>query len=206
MELELRTVVLETERRWNWREFFNEKVSPIGRVAGEFLAYRDDETFAWLHTFDRGEERETLAKIVASGPPRKSESVRRLASSHRSTIASTDDLASLNDFRVVELRHYRVASGTRGRFVDFLFDRTLEAQRACDMAVFGPFDDLDDDNVVTWFRAFPSLAERDRRKAAFYQSRLWLDELEAEAFSMIERYEVMLVEPQRSAAFQAARR
>ena len=63
------------------------------------------------------------------------------------------------------------------------------------MVVHGPFDDLDDEDVLTWFRGFPSLAERDRRKACFYQSRLWLDELETEAFSMIDRYEVMLMTP-----------
>ena len=64
------------------------------------------------------------------------------------------------------------------------------------MAFFGPFDDLDDEDVLTWFRGFPSLVERDRMKSDFYQSRLWLEDLEAEAFSMIADYSnVMLVTP-----------
>jgi hypothetical protein len=48
-------------------------------------------------------------------------------------------------------------------------------------------------------RAVPRLvSERDRRKAAFYQSRQWLEELQDQAFSMIEDYSnVLLVAPLR---------
>ena len=39
----------------------------------------------------------------------------------------------------------------------------------------------------------PDLVERDRRKAAFYGSKLWLEELQDEAFSMIEDYTNVLL-------------
>lgn len=182
MEIELCVVQLETERRWNWRELFD------APVLGRFLSYRDDETFVWLQTSDARPD-------LTNAPPRVKETTWRLAPAIGSTITSLDGFARLAESPLLEIRRYRVVSGTRRRFAEFLRDRTLEPQTECGMFVYGPFDDLDDDDVLTWFRGFPSLAERDRRKACFYQSRLWLEELEAEAFSMIERYDVMLVAP-----------
>ena len=190
MKLELCTLLLQSERRHNWREFFDARIRPAGSVIGGFLSLRNDDQFVWLQLEgDRGTDDDARRWVV-------SESRRRLESSPRSTVTTAADLASLSDSAVIEIRQYRLMQGVRRRFTDFLIDRTLDAQKACGMAFFGPFDDLDDENVATWFRGFPSLPERDRRKAAFYQGQLWLDELESEAFSMIEDYtNTMLVTP-----------
>src|SRR6185436_10430004 len=121
---------------------------------------------------------------------------RVLAPATGSTIARFEDFARIAESPVLEIRQYRLVPGTRARFAAFLRDRTLESHIRLGMTVHGPFDDLGDDDVLTWFRGFPSLAERDRRKAAFYQGEYWLNELQDEAFSMIEDYRnVMLVTP-----------
>jgi hypothetical protein len=197
MEIELRVAVLETERRWNWRQFFDANVLGAGTVLGTFLSYRDDDTFVWLHAFDDEDQRARLTAILAGAPSRCAESVRRLTpSAAGSTVRGNADLAVLAGWPVIEIRQYRLAPGTRSRFTRFLFEKTLEPQKRCGMSLAGPFDDLEDENVQTWFRGFTSLAERDGAKAAFYQSNLWLDDLEAEAFTMIEDYSnVMLVTP-----------
>lgn len=190
MRLDLCTLILQSERRQNWREFFDVRISPAGSVIGGFLSLRNDDQFVWLALEeDRSVDDDARQWVV-------SESRRRLQSSPRSTVAAAEDLASLTDSAVIEIRQYRLARGVRRRFTDFLIDRTLDAQRKCGMAFFGPFDDLDDENVATWFRGFPSLSERDRRKAAFYQGRLWLEELESDAFKMIADYSnTMLLTP-----------
>jgi NIPSNAP len=183
MEIELCVVEVETERRWNWREWFDANARG---VLAKFLSYRSDETFAWLQTPD--------ARVELTGAPRRvKESTWRLAPAAGSTITSIDQLARLAESPLLEIRWYRIAAGQRTRFAEFLRDRTLEPQTACGMVVYGPFEDLGDENLLAWFRGFPDLAERDRRKACFYESRLWLEELEKEAFSMIDRYDVMLV-------------
>jgi hypothetical protein len=190
MKLELCTLILQSERRQNWREFFDVRIKPVGSVIGGFLSLRNDDQFVWLQLDGDGGVDENGRRWVVS------ESRRRLQSAPRSTVTTAGDLASLTDSAVIEIRQYRLAPGVRRRFTDFLIDRTLDAQRECGMAFFGPFDDLDDENVATWFRGFPSLSERDRRKAAFYQGKLWLEELESEAFTMIEDYtNTMLVTP-----------
>lgn len=184
MELELCVVETETERRWNFRRFFEAHAN--GALG--FLAFHDQETFAWLQSPERRVD-------LTNAPKRVKETRWRLAPAAGSTITAIDDVKRIGESPIVEIRRYRVRGGARGRFVEFLRDRTLEPQTKCGMAVYGPFDDLDDENVLTWFRGFPSLGERDRRKACFYQSRLWLDELEAEAFTMIDTYDVILVTP-----------
>jgi hypothetical protein len=187
MEIELHVETLESERRWNRLQEFDSAPPASGVVLGRFLSFRDDDTFVWLHGFRDREER--LAAQCGSG-------VRALTPAIGSTITRFEDFARIAESPVLEIRQYRLVPGTRARFTTFLRDRTLEAQLRLGMTVHGPFDDLGDDNVLTWFRGFPSLVERDRRKAAFYQGEYWLNELEAEAFSMIEDYRnVMLVTP-----------
>ena len=64
------------------------------------------------------------------------------------------------------------------------------------MPVYGQFDDLDDENVFVFLRGFSDMVDRDRRKNAYYRSPLWLNELQDEAFSMIDDYSnVLLVTP-----------
>lgn len=186
MEIELHIETLDSERRWNRLQEFD-SVPTSGVVLGRFLSFRDDDTFVWLHGFRDREER--LAARCGSG-------VRALTPTIGSTITRLEDFSHIAESPILEIRQYRLVAGMRARFATFLRDRTLEEQLRLGMTIHGPFDDLGDDDVLTWFRGFPSLAERDRRKAAFYQGEYWLNELQDEAFSMIEDYRnVMLVTP-----------
>jgi hypothetical protein len=171
MELELHVVEVEPERRWNWLQWLDEP------VLGRFLSYEDQSTLVVLRE---------PGQPLAAGPFVRQSTMLRLR--------TTEQFAEMTD-PVLEYRRYRLRAGTRARFAAFFRDRTLGEQRRLGMNVHGPFDLLDDEATLIWFRGFPSLPERDRRKAAFYQSRYWLEELQDEAFSMIEDYSVILLSP-----------
>jgi hypothetical protein len=182
MQIELHLCDVGVEQRWQWLQHFEHRGS--GRFLGAFLSYRDDSKLVWLQ------------EHLANAPVPIGESVMRvLAPTIGSTITSLDDFQRMTD-PVLELRQYRIAPGQRTRFATFLRNRTLAEQTRLGMNIYGPFDDLEDENNLIWFRGFPDLFERDRRKAAFYEGRLWLEELQDEAFSMIEDYSnVMLLAP-----------
>ena len=185
MEIELHIDELETERRWNYLEWHR----GVETARNRFLSLRDDETFVWL---------QSASDPRAPQPPNgdfKRATVRNLKPAIGSTITELDQLPRIAESPLLELREYRLRPGTRTRFATFLRDRTYESHIRLGMPVYGPFDVVDDDDLLVWFRGFTSLAERDRRKASFYQSAYWLNELETEAFSMIDRYDVMLLVP-----------
>jgi hypothetical protein len=95
---------------------------------------------------------------------------------------------------VIEVRSYRIVPGKRDEFRQLFESRALPALRAHGMKIFGPFLDLENPNKLVWLRSFPSLAERDRMKKAFYEGELWKNELEAIAMPMIDSYDVILCE------------
>ena len=169
MEITLHIEKVDPDVRWN-------RVQEIDGAFCRFISFRDDATLAWF------------------GAPNGSGI--RLASRDDSSITTVDGLRVLSQSPVLEIRQYRIAAGQLARFAEFFRNRSLEPLKRHDMAVYGPFDDLDDPNNFVWLRGFPDLVERDRRKAAFYESKLWLEELQDEAFSMIEDYSnVLLVAP-----------
>ena len=179
MEFELRIYEVDPDYRWNW---LRTKEHPL-----RFLSLRDDRTFVLLD-HAHGETPSEVNKLT----------IRRLSPTFGSTITEREDLHRVLESNVLEIRQYRIKPGQRARFARFLHDRTLAAQLECGMAMYGPFDDLDDADTLTWFRGFPDAVERDRRKNDFYQSALWLNDLQDEAFSMIDDYSnVLLVTPVR---------
>jgi hypothetical protein len=197
MEIELHIEELETERRWNRLQWFQQEFRPPhGTILGSFLSFRSDQTFVWLHGFRDREERLASHEHPPSDAFVVQSTVRTLTPAIGSTITELHDFARIAESPLLELRQYRLAPGTRARFATFLRDRTLDAQVRCGMVVYGPFDCLEDDDLLVWFRGFPNLLERDRRKADFYQGAYWLNELQDEAFTMIADYSnVILVTP-----------
>lgn len=95
---------------------------------------------------------------------------------------------------IVEVRSYRIKPGCRAEFIRFFETRAVPALRAHGMNVLGPLLDLENPNKFVWLRSFPSLDERDRMKAAFYEGELWKNELESIAMPMLESYDVILCE------------
>ncbi|MEA2462939.1 MAG: hypothetical protein QOJ98_686 [Acidobacteriota bacterium] len=182
MNFELRVYELETEQRWNFLQWFGRGAT--WGVVARFISFRDDHTFVSLHE---------AGSAVPDAPGMvKRVTVRRLAA----LAAVPFDARRVAESPVIELRFYRIAPGMGARFRQFFNERTVAAQERSGMSVCGQFDDLDDENLFVWLRGFPDLAERDRRKADFYQSAYWLEELQDEAFAMIEDYSnVVLVTP-----------
>ena len=95
---------------------------------------------------------------------------------------------------IVEVRSYRIKPGRRAEFIRMFETRAVPALRALGMQIIGPFLDVENPNKLVWLRSFPSLEERDRMKAAFYEGELWKNELEAIAMPMLDSYDVILCE------------
>ena len=185
MEIALHIEEVEIERRWERLHTLQGR----GKVVGRFLSFQNDQTVAWLDALPTGEPAPASPLVHGS-------KVHTLTPQAGSTIAQLHDFERIRESPVVEIRFYRVFPGMRGRFAAFFRECSLEPLQRYGMAVYGPFDSLDDEDVVVWLRGFPDLLERERRKAAFYQSRLWLEELQDEAFSIIQDYRNnMLVMP-----------
>ena len=123
MEIELHIEELETERRANRLQWFDN--AGLEGILGRFLSFRDDNTFVWLRAF--------------SAPLPDQNFVRRETTIHLtptigSTIRELSDFARINE-PVIELRQYRIAKGQRDRFATFLRDRTLDAQLRLNMQI-----------------------------------------------------------------------
>jgi heme-degrading monooxygenase HmoA len=105
---------------------------------------------------------------------------------------------------IVEVRSYRIKPGRREEFVQFFETRSAPALRSHGMRVVGPLLDLENPNKFVWLRIFPSLDERERMKAAFYEGELWKNELESIAMPMIESYDVIHCETSAGCMFDGA--
>jgi len=204
MELQLRICEIGDERRWNFADFFERELMPLharigaGKILGRFLSFRDDETFVWLQGFRNQEERLSArdSELMANAPVMRKEIVRNLVPAVGSTITDLEGFDGMEESSVLEIRQYRIQPGRRLRFAEFFRDRALEPHDRLGMPIYGQFDSLDDENLFVFLRGFSSLVQRDRIKAEFYQSRLWLEEMQDEAFSLIEDYSnVLLVTP-----------
>jgi hypothetical protein len=66
--------------------------------------------------------------------------------------------------------------------------------------------DLDNPNRFAWLRGFPSLEERDRRKTAFYEGKLWKNDLERFAMPMLVSYDVTLCQTSPGCVFDMSRK
>lgn len=95
---------------------------------------------------------------------------------------------------IVEVRSYRIKPGRRADFIHFFETRAVPALNSHGMKILGPLLDLENPDKFVWLRSFPSLDERERMKAAFYEGELWKNELESIAMTMLESYEVALCE------------
>jgi hypothetical protein len=176
---DLRIYEVDMDFRWNWLQSIDHPL--------RFLSLRDDRTFVLLNGMHTVEP-SPIEKLT----------IRRLAPALASAITSPDQLDRVLESNILEIRQYKIKPGQRSRFATFFSERTLESQLQYGMPVYGQFDDLDDENVFVFLRGFAGMVERDRLKNAYYRSALWLNELQDEAFSMIDDYSnVLLVTPVR---------
>ena len=106
---------------------------------------------------------------------------------------------------IIEVRTYRIKPGHRAEFIRLFETRAAEGMRAFGMQVIGPLLDVENPHRFVFLRSFPSLAERERMKDAFYGSDLWKHELEAIAMPLIESYDVTLTETTPGCVFEIGR-
>src|SRR5688572_30479238 len=95
---------------------------------------------------------------------------------------------------IVEVRTYRITAGRRDEFIELFETRSGPALQAHGMKVIGPMIDLENPNRFVFLRAFPSMEDLHRMKEAFYEGKLWKEELEQIAMPMLESYDVTLCE------------
>jgi len=103
---------------------------------------------------------------------------------------------------IVEVRSYRIKPGKREEFIKLFETRAVPAMRTYGMQVIGPLLDVENPNKFVFLRNFPSLAERERMRNAFYGGELWKNELEGLAMPLLESYDVILCETSQGCVFE----
>jgi hypothetical protein len=86
---------------------------------------------------------------------------------------------------VVEVRIYRTKPGRRDEFVDLFHSRGGPAQRQYGMTILGTLLNTEDPDALVWLRAFPTQADREAIKAAFYEGPKWKQDLEDLALPLL---------------------
>jgi hypothetical protein len=95
---------------------------------------------------------------------------------------------------IVEMRTYKLKPGVRENFLAIFVSKSAPEHRRLGMTIAGPYASLDDGDTFFFMRGFPDLQSRGPLKAAFYEGRLWKDELEHILMPMIETYDVVVVD------------
>lgn len=112
--------------------------------------------------------------------------------------------ALLQSCSVVELRQYMLHVGARETLISLFESEFIKPQEAIGMPVLGPFCDLEDPNRFVWMRGFPSMVERKRMLAAFYEGPVWKAHREAANATMLDSDNVLLLRPARSRSAESA--
>jgi len=89
------------------------------------------------------------------------------------TRAAPESVAHLNNYQVVELRRYDIASGQRDRFVRYFDAYFPEAFEQLDCMVFGQFEDRAAPTKFVWLRGYHDINARPIADAAFYYGPVW---------------------------------
>ena len=110
----------------------------------------------------------------------------------------------LQNCSVVELRQYTLHAGARETLISLFESEFIQPQEAIGMPVFGPFCDLEDPNRFVWMRGFPSMVDRKRMLAAFYEGPVWKAHHEAANATMLDSDNVLLLRPERSPSAESS--
>lgn len=95
---------------------------------------------------------------------------------------------------IVEVRTYRTKPGMRARFLQVFRATSLAEHARLGIRVVGPFPDTQDADVFCFLRGFADEDARVALGAAFYEGRVWREELEGVLMPMLERYDVTVVD------------
>ena len=95
---------------------------------------------------------------------------------------------------IIEMRTYKTKPGLRAKFLQIFCDKSVPAHEKIGMKILGPFLSVEDPDTFFFMRGFPDLPSREPMKAKFYEGELWKGELQNVMLSMLEKYDVVLVE------------
>jgi hypothetical protein len=101
-------------------------------------------------------------------------------------------------FPVIELRQYTLRPGQRDVLIDLFEREFVESQEALGMKILGTFRDLDRPDRFVWIRAFPDLASRAEKLAAFYSGPVWQAHRNAANATMLDSDNVLLLHVSRA--------
>ena len=96
--------------------------------------------------------------------------------------------------RLVEIRSYNLAPGTRAEFHRLVTERAIPllAQARMDVVAYGPSPH--DDNSYYLIRAFDDPAHREKAEAAFYGGAPWREGPREAILELIENYAEFVIE------------
>jgi len=94
---------------------------------------------------------------------------------------------------IAEIRTYTFKPGTRDKALA-VFPATLAECRRIGMKVAGPWLSVENPNVLTWIRAFPDAAARQKMTGEFYGGAAWSGQLAGVFMPILEKYDVVPVE------------
>ena len=95
---------------------------------------------------------------------------------------------------IIEMRTYRVKSGTRPKFIELMQTKLLPEHKRLGVKFAGPFPSVEDENVLFWMRGFPDATAHQSLTAQFYGGELWKHELAGVIMPILEKYDVVTVE------------
>jgi hypothetical protein len=95
---------------------------------------------------------------------------------------------------IIEMRTYKIEAGKRGEFVKILETKVIPAHQKIGVKILGPFLSGEDNDTFFWMRAFPDQQSREQMRNEFYEGKLWKEELEQKLMSILEKYDVVVVE------------
>lgn len=96
--------------------------------------------------------------------------------------------------RLVEIRSYKLAPGTRAEFHQLVTERAMPllAQARMDVVAYGP--SLHDEDSYYLIRAFDDLAHREQAEASFYGGSPWRDGPREAILALIDTYTEFVIE------------
>jgi mannose-6-phosphate isomerase-like protein (cupin superfamily) len=106
---------------------------------------------------------------------------------------------------LLELRVYKLKSGTRARFDQIFRTGALPMLRRHGISVVGYGPSIHDEDSYCLLRAYASAEERTRKLDAFYGSEEWLTRYDAEVIGMIETYNTVVLPASSQAASALAK-
>lgn len=92
-----------------------------------------------------------------------------------------------------ELREYRLHSGQRERWVQFMEEVIIPFQVSQGMVVVGSFVGEEEEDLYVWIRRFESEEERERLYKAVYESERWKTEIAPKIPEMMIRERMRVV-------------